>query len=97
MTKTQQCIQDMLNQNQELFDNFREVHDNFVLDPEPNRDKFNGIGRDVQDTMRRYENRLCGRSESSGYSKFSTKLSDKFNEEVKAIFPKINSIGITKS
>ncbi len=97
MTKTQKVVVDMLEHNKELFDCFREIHDKFALDPEPNRDKFNEIGRDIQDVMRRYENILCGKSESSGYSKFSTNLADKFQAEVKSIFPKINSIGVIKS
>lgn len=84
----------MLVQNKGLFEEFKKVHDNFAQDPETWKDQFNQMGMDVLDVIRRYENRLCSHSENSGYGKFSTKLADKFHEEVKAFFPKIDSIGI---
>lgn len=93
MTKYQQCFEDMLKQNKEIFDKFKDIHDKFASDPNTYKDEFNEIGRDVQDIIRRYENRLCGHSESSGYSKFTTNLADKFQQKVREAFPKIDAIG----
>jgi hypothetical protein len=84
----------MLKQNEELFKTFRRIHDDFEEDPKKWKDNFNEIGRDVQDVLRVYENRLCGQSEGSGYSKYSTALAEKFQAEIKKHFPKINFIGL---
>jgi hypothetical protein len=94
MVKYRQVFEDMLNQNKALFDSFREVHDQFATDPENCREKFNEIGRDVQDVIRRYEDRLCSHSESAGFGKFTNNLADKFHAEIKTVFPKIDSIGM---
>lgn len=94
MTKYQQYFQQMLVQNKEAFDSFKEIHDKYLLDPDAWQDKFNQEGYLIQDIIRDYENRLCGHSESSGYSKFTTNLAEKFQAEVLKMFPKINSIGL---
>jgi hypothetical protein len=93
MTKFQKTFQDMLNQNQELFDKFSQTHQNFTLNPKEFQKEFDEIGREVQDVVRRYENRLCSSSESSGFGKYSTNLADKFQKEVKEAFPKIDFVG----
>jgi hypothetical protein len=83
----------MIAQNKQNFDNFKVIHDNFIEDPEKYRAEFNENGRNIQDIVRVYENRLCSQSEGSGYGKFSTKLADKFQAEVKSMFPKFDHIG----
>lgn len=94
MSKYQQYYQTMLTQNEELFKNFRVVHDNYTKDNQKYRSEFNKMGRDVQDVIRDYEDRLCSHSENSGYGKFSTSLSDKFWDEIRKSFPKIDEVGL---
>lgn len=94
MVKYQEYFQMMLAQNEALFDEFKKIHDNFVGDPKTWRDKFNEMGQDVLDIVRRYENMLCSKSEGSGFGKFSSNLATKFHEEVKAYLPKIDSVGL---
>lgn len=94
MTKYKQYLLDMLTQNKSIFDEFLQIHNHYLLDPKPNQEEFNRIGRDIQDIIRRYENRLCSKSESSGYGKFSSKLSENFQKEIKKYFPKIDFIGV---
>lgn len=94
MTKYQQVFSEMLSQNKALFSEFKELHDKYALDPKTLQEQFNELGQDVLDVIRRYENRLCSKTEGSGYGKFSSKLSEKFQEEVRAYFPKINSVGL---
>jgi hypothetical protein len=36
---------------------------------------------------------LCGKSENSGYGKFSTSLSDKFWGEVRKYVPEVDNVG----
>ena len=93
MTKTDQYYTLMLQQNKELFDSFREIHDKYTAEPDKYHDSFNEVGRDIQDVVRRYENRLCSGTENGGFGKFSTKLSEKFQSLIVKTFPKYNHIG----
>lgn len=94
MTKNEEYFQNMLKFNKEAFENFEKVHAAYVLDPKANQEEFNEVGRDIQDIIREWEDKLCNHSESGKYAKFSTQLSDKFWELVRAKFPKIDYIGV---
>lgn len=93
MTKHEQVLQDMLSFNQEMFGKFQHIHDLFQENPEKYKDEFNEIGQDALQIIRKYENILCGKSESGRFGKFSSKLADKFWEEIRLRFPKIDSVG----
>lgn len=93
MTKTDQYFKLMLDQNQKLFQFFFEVSEKYEKNPQHYHEIFNAIGLDVQDTVRRYENRLCSGTENGGFGKFSTKLSEKFQSRVLKEFPQYNHIG----
>lgn len=84
----------MLKQNKDDFHEFKKIHDKYMEDPKKWSAKFNELGRDIQDIIREYENRLCRQSEGAGNSKFTTGLAEKFQAEVKVHFPKINFIGM---
>ena len=84
----------MLEKNKELFDQFRQTHDKYSLKPQENQEEFNQLGFKVRDVIRKYENILCGKSESSGYSQYSSNLAEKFQDEIRHVFPKIDSIGV---
>lgn len=84
----------MLEENEELFERFAPVHQAFIANPETAKAQFNKIGSEVLYVVRRYENILCGSTERSSYSKFSSNLSEKFWGVIRVIFPKIDYIGI---
>ena len=84
----------MLIKHKEDFDNFKIIHDKYLDNPKKYKQEFNTIGSDLLDIVRRYENILCGHSESGGYGKFSSKLADKFWEEIRKSFPKIDEVGL---
>ena len=84
----------MLKDNKDVFDNFKDIHDHYVLAPQKYQKVFNDYGREILEIVQEYENRLCAKSEGGGYGRFSTNLADKFREEVKKYIPKINSIGL---
>ncbi len=93
MTKTKQYFQDMLDMHNDLFKSFKDVHDKYQLDPVAWKGKFNEEGQKAQLVIQRYINKLCLRMESGKYGKFSSNLSDKFWEEVRKYFPKIDEVG----
>lgn len=85
----------MIGEHKELFDNFTQVHDAFVLNPDANKIRFNQVGSQVLDVIREYERILCGKTESGQYGKFSTGLSQKFWDEIRKVYRKIDFVGIT--
>ena len=94
MTKYREAVQMMLDENKELFDEFKAIHDAYVVNPAVNQAKYNAIGGPVMDVIRDYERRLVSKMGGGQYSKFSTNLSEKFMEEIAKIFPKIMFIGV---
>jgi hypothetical protein len=94
MVKYKQQVQDMLAANDALFKEFKEIHDKYAIDPKKWQDAFNEKGQEVQAILRKWENILCSKSESGKYGKFSSTLADKFREEIKVHFPKIDYIGM---
>lgn len=95
MSKYRKAVEEMLEENQELFEEFRAIHEAYRINPEVNQAKYNAIGTPVMDVIREYERRLCAKMGAGKYSKFSANLSEKFMEEIKTIFPKIMFIGVT--
>lgn len=89
----QQLFQEMLSIHKDLFAKFKDIHDKYAIDPKKYQAQFNEIGDEVMTIIRKYENRLCSKTERSSYSKFSMQLSDKFWSGVRAIYPKIDFVG----
>lgn len=94
MTKYKKAVSEMLEYNHDLFVEFKKLHDKFSEDPQSVKEQFNTEGEKVLRVIRRYENQLCGKSESGIYSKYSENLSEKFWEEIRTHFPKIGHIGM---
>lgn len=94
MTKYQEYFQKMMEDRFIQFDRFREIHDNYLKDPEKWKAQFNKEGALILDIIRDWERRLCAHSEKGQYSKYSANLADKFWGEVRKIFPKIDFVGV---
>ena len=94
MQKYQAIFIRMQDENKELFDNFTQVHDAFILNPDANKVRFNEVGHEVLDVIREYERILCGKTESGQYGKFSSNLSQKFWSEIRKVYRKIDFVGI---
>ena len=94
MTKSQQYFQDMIERNKELFAKFQEVHDKFDPKTKVNLEAFNEVGFEVREVIRKFENLLCGYSESGKYGKFSNKTAETFWNYIRRDFPKIDFIGM---
>ncbi|HUD19646.1 MAG TPA: hypothetical protein VMR81_04335 [Patescibacteria group bacterium] len=95
MRQYQKFYEQMIADNQELFDTFKGIHDAYVLNPELNQAKFNDIGREVVDVIREYERKLCGNMNSGAYGAFSQNLSQKFWDEIRKVYKKIDFVGAT--
>lgn len=97
MVKYKQHVKDMLDVNETLFAEFKEIHDAYVKDPKKLQEAFNEKGREIIPVLARWENSLCAKSESGKYGKFSSTLADKFRSEVKTHFSHIDYIGMRVS
>lgn len=95
MRQYQVVYETMIDENKALFDKFFAVHEHYVQNPKVAQIEFNTIGRQIHDVIHDYERKLCGKTEGGMYSKFSTKLSEKFWEIIRKDFPKIDYIGVT--
>jgi hypothetical protein len=94
MTKYKEYFQRMVGENKEIFDEFKTLHANYGMDEEKFQDDFNKLGAKVLDIAHEWENRLCKSSEGAGFGTFTTKLSEKFQEELRSAFPLIDHVGI---
>lgn len=97
MSKYKQAVDDMVAANKELFDNFKEIHDEYALNPAVWQKLFNEYGAEVVEIVREYERKLCVKMGMGKYGKFSQNLSQKYWDEVKKTFPKIEFVGVTLS
>ena len=94
MPKYREYFQKMLSENEELFDEFSQIHAKYQLDQTTNQAEFNRVGEKVVEMAREWEQRLCGHSEKGKNAVFSARLADKFKEEMKAFFPMIDFVGV---
>lgn len=90
-----QYFKEMLEQNKEAFSAFKKTHDLYVQNPDSMQEKFNNEGKPIIEIIRKYENKLCGKSERGSYGRYSAQLSEKFWGEVKKVYPKIDFVGVT--
>ena len=94
MTKHQQYFQEMMEKNQDLFADFKKIHDLYAQNPDNWQDLFNENGKAVVEEIKEWERRLCAHSEKGQYGKFSAGLADKFWSAVRSYFPKIDFVGV---
>ena len=95
MVKYKKYFQKMLEDNGEIFNSFKNLHDNYALNPQSRQLEFNTQGKKVLKIIREYENRLCSDTERGVYSKYSARLAEKFQNEIRAHFPMVDRIGLT--
>lgn len=91
--KYKQYYELMKNQNQSLYNQFREVHDRFATKKD-NEAEFHQVGREFLDVVRDWERRLCSGMERGRYVNYSAKLSEKYWEVVNADFPLASEVGV---
>ncbi|MBI2310805.1 hypothetical protein HYU90_03245 [Candidatus Collierbacteria bacterium] len=97
MTKYKQYFKEMLSGNQAIFDDFKKIHDQFALDRMKYQDEFNRQGEVVVEIIHDWEKRLCARMEGGKNGVYSANLSEKFKDEIKKVYPKIDLIGVKLS
>lgn len=92
--KYRQLFLEMIENNRDLFLDFKEVHDKFVQNEDVYKDEFNEKGAKVIEIIRDYERRLTSQQDRGQYSKFSAGLSDKFWDQIRSFLPRIDFVGV---
>lgn len=95
MSEYKKIVVLMTQQNKELFENFKDIHDNYALNPTEWQKLFNEYGGEVMDVIREYERKLLSNMGTGKYGQFSAKVSEKYWDEVRKLFSKINFVGVT--
>ncbi len=94
MPKYKEYVELMFTNNKEAFDAFKKIHDAYGLNPDKFQEKLNQEGASVVRLVHEWQDKLCGRSEGSGYGVYSGNLAEKFMNEVRKHFPHIDAVGI---
>ncbi|PIU03985.1 hypothetical protein COT44_00480 [Candidatus Shapirobacteria bacterium CG08_land_8_20_14_0_20_39_18] len=97
MTKYKQLYFEMVQNNKDVFEEFKKIHDLYRADPDKYQEKYNEVGKPIMEIIRKWESRLCGKMEGSGRGLFSGGVSEKFMVEIRANFPKIDMVGVKRS
>lgn len=94
MVRYKEYVKKMIEENPKLFGEFRTLHDKYSNEQENYQDEYNLVGEKIQEVIKEYENRVCANTERGMYSHYSGNLAEKFQNEIRAVFPMIDFIGI---
>jgi K+/H+ antiporter YhaU regulatory subunit KhtT len=92
--KYQQYFEQMIKENQDLFKQFKLIHDQYAQDPYQYQEELNQKGQPVVDIIRDWERRLCAAMGRTRYSRYSEQLSEKFWNLVREEFDQIDMVGV---
>ncbi len=93
MTKYQTYYQLMWTQHKDILGAFLDIHDKYKKDRKNNQKLFNEEGKKVREVIEDWDQRLCKQMEKGSNGVFSSKVSEKFWNEVKKDFPLIELVG----
>lgn len=94
MQRYKEYVKKMIDENKKLFAAFQKIHDKYCLNQSLHQEKYNIEGEKALEVVREYENRVCSNTERGMYNKFSANLADKFQKEVRKVFPMIDHVGL---
>jgi hypothetical protein len=94
MTKYQQAYEEMIMGRKADFEVFKKIHDLYKTDQTRWKEEFDRLGKPLLRIIEEEESRLCMKMEGGGKGKFSSKVAEKFREEVKKNFPLIDLVGV---
>lgn len=83
----------MWTQHKDILGAFLDIHDTYKKDRKGNQKLFNEEGKKVREVIEDWDQRLCKQMEKGSNGVFSSKVSEKFWNEVKKDFPLIELVG----
>lgn len=94
MTKFKQYYQQMWDAHKDILSEFMDIHDKYQKDRFNNQAEFNRIGKEARQVMEEWDQRLCKQMEKGSNGVFSSKVSEKFWNEIKQDFPLVEFVGV---
>lgn len=92
--KFRQILKATYEQHADLFEALRPIHDAYAKDQKGQQEVLNKVGEPIMVILKEAEQRLCRQTENGGYGDYSSKLADRFWQEVKKDWPYIEWIGV---
>lgn len=80
--------------HKEILESFLVIHDKFKSNKKAYTKEFNEQGKAVREIMEEWDKKLCTQMERGKNGVFSSKVSEKFWNEVKKDFPLIEFVGV---
>ncbi len=93
MPKYKDLYKQMVNENKQLFQKFKIVHDAYQRDRNSFKSEFDKLGTEVLKIVSLWEDRLC-RAMSKSYGQYCANLTEKFKTLLKRDFPLIDLVGV---
>jgi hypothetical protein len=92
--KYKKYFQEMIDANPVLFAEFRPIHDGYKVDRKKWSKQFHEKGKEVVEVIREWERRLCSGMERGQNAVYSSKVAEKFWQEIKSIYSHIELVGV---
>ena len=93
MSKYKTYLKQMLTEHELELNAFKAIHDLYKTNKFLHQKEFNTHGKKIIEIILEYEKKLCAHMEKGNNAVFSTKLSEKYWEEVKKLFPLMDFVG----
>ena len=90
--KYKKQVEILVRANQELIDTYLELEEKFEQNADKYKDELSDIKNKLLRVIRKNEDRLCSKTESTHYSAYSEGLALKYWEEIRKLFPNIDKI-----
>ncbi len=87
--KYKKMFDEMMEKNKALFAEYCDLQAKYDGHPKKYAEELSEMQRKVLRVIKSTENGLCARTETTGRGNYSTALADKFWEEVRAVFPRV--------
>lgn len=84
----------MWEKNKDILTKFLKIHDLYKSNRKQYASVFNQEGKEVRQVMEEWDRRLCAQMERGKNGVFSSKVSEKFWEEIRKDFPLIEFVGV---
>jgi hypothetical protein len=87
--KYKKMFEEMLQSNKQLFADYNELLAKYDSDNTRYAQELSEMQRKLLRIIKNTENGLCARTENTGRGNYSTALADKFWNEVRTLFPRV--------
>jgi len=92
--KYKKYFNEMFEQHREQFMHFMLLNNAYGQDKMGLKQQFDEEGQKIKEIVHDWEDRLCRKIEVGDNSAYSSKLGEKFQEEVQKYFPYFHEIGV---